>query len=113
MAVWLGALELSFCGYSLYKETVPGAVNLDAEFDTFLVDNATKVGAQLHNHTHTDSHPGALFKDCHLADGIGKAVGIKMWIYVQMGLAAVNLIFAPYFQCRLWSKLNQEANEPG
>ena len=24
-------------------------------------------------------------------------VGIKMWIYVQMGMAALNLLFAPYF----------------
>lgn len=48
-------------------------------------------------------------EECHLPEGMGKKVGIMKWIYVQMGLAVLNLVFAPYLQCRLWSRLMNTA----
>lgn len=44
-------------------------------------------------------------------DGWGKQVGILGWIYGQMGLAVVSLLFAPYLQCRLWNQLTTRAEE--
>jgi hypothetical protein len=93
MAVWLSFLELGFCGYALYKEAQPSGANIDGAMDNFLV-----------GHTHANQSlvaantTRALFKDCVLPDSLGHKVGIKMWIYVQMGMAALNLLFAPYLQ---------------
>jgi len=32
-------------------------------------------------------------------------VSIKMWLLIQMCFAGINLIFAPYFQCRVWQHI--------
>lgn len=131
MALWLSTLELAVCGYALYKEAAPGAANLDSQVDSFMGGGAKKTALSVSNSSssailvgsnhsdHVDSNHShhsqpssvseALFTHCHLEDSLGKQVGIKMWIYVQIGLAAINWIFAPYFQCRLWYKLKEEA----
>mmetsp|Transcript_119666 Transcript_119666/g.334003 ORF Transcript_119666/g.334003 Transcript_119666/m.334003 type:complete len:438 (+) Transcript_119666:70-1383(+) len=55
-----------------------------------------------------------LLSQCVLAPGSsGTQVGIKHWLYVQLSLAWLNLIFAPYIQQRLWRKLHEEAAEDG
>lgn len=38
-------------------------------------------------------------------------LGILNWLSVQMGFAALNMLFAPYVQWQLWRKLNEEARE--
>lgn len=106
MAVWLSLLEMALCGYSLYKEAVPGAVDIDAQLNSIIEANATALQDAPHPMNHS------LFLDCKLKDSLGAQVGIKMWIYVQMGMAAINLIFAPYLQCRLWMRMSQDANDP-
>mmetsp|Transcript_65090 Transcript_65090/g.146807 ORF Transcript_65090/g.146807 Transcript_65090/m.146807 type:complete len:432 (-) Transcript_65090:134-1429(-) len=44
-------------------------------------------------------------------DTFGPSLGIINWLYVQLGTAWLNLIFAPYIQHRLWWKLNEEQAE--
>jgi len=46
--------------------------------------------------------------DCVLG-GSGKDIGLENWLYVQFGFAALHLMFSPYFQCKLWGKINQKA----
>lgn len=50
---------------------------------------------------------------CVLKADLGKQVGISNWLYAQMGMAWLNLIFAPYIQFQLWQKLQEEAQEQG
>jgi len=51
------------------------------------------------------------YKDCHFRDP-QLGFGIYNWLEVQMGFAALNLLFAPYLQWQLWRRLNEEARLP-
>jgi len=51
------------------------------------------------------------YKDCHFQDP-QFGFGIHNWLEVQMGFAALNLLFAPYVQWQLWRRLNEEARLP-
>jgi hypothetical protein len=51
------------------------------------------------------------YKNCHFQDP-QFGFGIHNWLEVQMGFAALNLLFAPYVQWQLWRKLNEEARLP-
>jgi len=73
--------------------------------------NATAAHQELLSGKHSGGDL-AMFKACKLTDELGAKVGITLWIYVQMALAVANLIFAPYFQCRLWSKLTEASQDP-
>lgn len=33
--------------------------------------------------------------------------GFGTWVYVQVGFAILNLVFAPYFQCKVWQRLTE------
>jgi len=44
--------------------------------------------------------------------GKGASIGIHNWLMVQAGFAALNVLFAPYLQWRMWLELNEEAREP-
>lgn len=43
--------------------------------------------------------------------GSGKDIGLENWLYVQLGFAGLHLVFSPYFQCRLWGKVNMMASQ--
>jgi len=37
---------------------------------------------------------------------------VHRWLSVQLGFAALNVVFSPYLQNQVWRKLNEEAREP-
>lgn len=43
---------------------------------------------------------------CSLKVGLGEQVGVTNWLYAQIGMAWLNLIFAPYIQHKLMTKLH-------
>mmetsp|Transcript_79657 Transcript_79657/g.204933 ORF Transcript_79657/g.204933 Transcript_79657/m.204933 type:complete len:238 (-) Transcript_79657:297-1010(-) len=49
--------------------------------------------------------------------GSGKSVGLTMWLMVQLCFAVLNLLFAPYFQTKVWIALMDDLvppeNNPG
>lgn len=47
--------------------------------------------------------------DCKLPEAAW--VSIKIWCYVQMLFALVNIIFAPYFQWQVWEMIKKKVNE--
>lgn len=46
--------------------------------------------------------------NCIIYDRIGAHVGIHKWLALQMCFACLNLLFAPYFQARVWATLNMQ-----
>uniref|UniRef100_A0A7S1QIW9 Uncharacterized protein n=1 Tax=Alexandrium catenella TaxID=2925 RepID=A0A7S1QIW9_ALECA len=40
-------------------------------------------------------------------------VGIRSWLVVQIGFAGLNLLFAPYFQGRVWENLKDKVQSMG
>mmetsp|Transcript_53359 Transcript_53359/g.95773 ORF Transcript_53359/g.95773 Transcript_53359/m.95773 type:complete len:252 (-) Transcript_53359:116-871(-) len=44
-------------------------------------------------------------------DVSGAPVSVVMWLTVQMIFAAIHLVFAPYFQFRVWSKISTKMQE--
>mmetsp|Transcript_36249 Transcript_36249/g.102096 ORF Transcript_36249/g.102096 Transcript_36249/m.102096 type:complete len:429 (+) Transcript_36249:63-1349(+) len=53
-----------------------------------------------------------IFAGCKLPpDSFGEQVGMINWLYVQLGLAGLNVVFAPYIQYQLGQKLDEEATE--
>mmetsp|Transcript_79656 Transcript_79656/g.204928 ORF Transcript_79656/g.204928 Transcript_79656/m.204928 type:complete len:238 (-) Transcript_79656:297-1010(-) len=40
--------------------------------------------------------------------GSGKSVGLTVWLMVQLGFAILNLLFAPYFQTKVWQRLLEQ-----
>lgn len=43
----------------------------------------------------------------------GLHVGVMSWLLVQMGFAGVNLLFAPYFQSKVWQHLCEQVAAGG
>jgi len=41
---------------------------------------------------------------CQLG-GSGASIGISTWLFVQMGFAVLNLVFAPWFQNQVWKQI--------
>jgi len=68
--------------------------------------SSLELGFSLHSLTKADE-----YKDCHFQDP-WYGFGIYNWLEVQMGFAALNLLFAPYVQWQLWRRLNEEARLP-
>lgn len=46
---------------------------------------------------------------CEL-DTKSASVDFAAWVLVQGAFATLNLVFAPYFQCRIWQRLKEELN---
>mmetsp|Transcript_79654 Transcript_79654/g.204920 ORF Transcript_79654/g.204920 Transcript_79654/m.204920 type:complete len:239 (-) Transcript_79654:297-1013(-) len=60
---------------------------------------------------------GYSFKDpalesCVFPEGRGQSVGLKGWLLVQMCFAALTLLFAPYFQTKVWLALMGDLSPP-
>lgn len=50
---------------------------------------------------------------CAMTSRMGSSIGIVTWLYVQIGFACLNLLFAPYFQCKVWRHIVQEIQNVG
>jgi len=109
MAVWLNLLELAACSYTLY------AFGPELSGDGVAAEGAMAVPAFLSGHErgHGHAQPNATAEECMIdpSEAFGHSVGMLNWLYLQIAFACVHLLFAPYLQCRLWSKLTEKATE--
>jgi len=54
---------------------------------------------------------GELLEDCHFPEP-QLGLGAHLWLLVQLGFAALSLLFAPYLQAQVWRTLMEEAEAP-
>lgn len=105
MASWLSILEIGFCGYCLLWSNKMAPHEANVVLGTLPADgNGTSAAGAGHG-----IHGCVIPESC----GIGHEVGILNWIYAQMGLAVIHLLFAFYVQARLLRRLKEVAATSG